>query len=60
MPVTVHKPNKAEEVHADAKYILVKDGHLVVMTTEYSDGRTVAIYAPGDWRHAVVTESSPA
>ena len=60
MPVTVHKPNKVEEVHADAKHILVEEGHLIVKSTGFSDGRTVAIYAPGDWRHAVVTESSPA
>lgn len=40
--------------------IIVREGHLGVMVGSYSGAETIAIYAPGEWRHAVVEGSSPA
>ncbi|SDI30815.1 hypothetical protein SAMN05192558_10769 [Actinokineospora alba] len=46
--------------HQDGHGFLIKDGHLTVMTSQFSTNSfPIATYAPGSWDTAVIVPESP-
>lgn len=59
MPVEVFTPhNTNAHEYPEGKWISFSDGHLSVhKPSPNATERTLAIYAPGEWRHAQVVQS---
>jgi hypothetical protein len=56
MAVEVQTPGGSSDTsHDSGAAVIIRDGHLYVLNAEHSNAKTVAVYAPGHWRKAVVT-----
>lgn len=51
MSATVTLPNTGTRKYPESNHAVVKDGHLHLMTTRFSDALVVAVYAPSCWAY---------
>ena len=61
MTVKVHLDTKSISEHSTADKVDLRDGHLIVERVGNTAGKkTVAIYAPGRWQSAEVSDTTEA